>query len=173
MRKLLIIILLLFTINAFGQAVLSGSKGWDGTPDIGIAGAKGFGVGVCPPANLPTELIELAGTRDTASDQYGNYMVVADSSIMVFIPIFYYKIWSDNSVFIKGYRDYGMDTARARLDSFAVHRAFIDGGKLVVGFFVDKYSWSLTNVTWSGSTQLTVRDIWQIRLVPRHPPKEL
>jgi hypothetical protein len=155
MRKLLIIFLLLISTCSFGQAVLSGSKGWDGAPDIGIAGAKGFGVGVCPPANLPTELVELTGTRDTSSDNYGNYMVTADSSIMVFIPIFYYKIWSNNSVFIKGYRDYGMDTARARLDSFAVHRAFIDGGKLVVGFFVDKYSWSLTNVTWSGSTQLT------------------
>ena len=155
MKKLIIILLLLITSYSYGQAVLSGSKGWDGQPDIGTAGAKGFGVGVCPPAILPAELVELIGTKDITSDNYGNYMVTADSSIMVFIPIFYYKIWSDNSVFIRGYAYYGMDTATARLDSFAVHRAFINGGQLVEGFFVDKYSWSLTNVTWSGSTQLT------------------
>ena len=155
MRKLITILLLLISTYSYGQAVLSGSKGWNGQPDIGTAGAKGFGVGMCPPAILPAELTELLGTRDITSDNYGNYMVTADSSIMVFIPIFYYKIWSDNSVFIKGYADYGMDTATARLDSFAVHRAFINGGELVEGFFVDKYSWSLTNVTWSGSTQLT------------------
>lgn len=34
MRKLIIIILLLITANAFGQAVLSGSKGWDGMYNI-------------------------------------------------------------------------------------------------------------------------------------------
>jgi hypothetical protein len=34
MKKLLIIILLLITANAFGQAVLSGSKGWDGMYNI-------------------------------------------------------------------------------------------------------------------------------------------
>lgn len=125
------------------------------TNSIGTAGSKNFGVGVCPILELPSELTEISGTSDTTSDNYGNYMVKVDSSIMVYIPIFYYKIWSDNTVFIKGYADYGMDTASARTDSFAVHRAFINGGKLKKGFFVDKYDWSLSNVTWSGSTQLT------------------
>ena len=117
--------------------------------DIGIAGQKGFGAGVCNPANLPSELVEMTGTRDAASNNYGNYMCVVDSSIMVYVPKFYYSIvtFATDSNYIR--------VSTTLQAGYVVHRAFIDGGVEKDGFFVDKYKWCLTNDTWSGATQLT------------------
>ena len=117
--------------------------------DIGIAGRKGFGQGVCDPAKLPGELVEMAGTRDTASVNYGNYMCVVDSSIMVYVPKFYYSIvtFATDSNYIR--------VSTTLQSGYVVHRAFIDGGVEKDGFFCDKYKWCLTNDTWSGATQLT------------------
>lgn len=109
---------------------------------IGIAGQPGFGVGVA--AVIPTGFTPMEGYSDPYHDNYGNYRVESDGSIMVWIPAFYYK-WGTgsngvalNDVSIKDLVDYS-DPEAASLDGYALHRAFIDGGTIKTGVFVDKY----------------------------------
>lgn len=111
------------------------------TNAIGTPGAQGFGVGICP--SPPPGMTELAGCRDSASENYGNYMF-QDGSIMVWIPAFYYK-WGTganglavNEVDIKPTSAYA-DVATANAAGYALHRAFYDGGAVKTGFYVDKY----------------------------------
>lgn len=121
---------------------------------IGTAGAQGFGVGICPPDELPSYMIPLDGTFDVTSDNYGNYAVVTDGSIMCWIPRFYFRIghpsnptyatYGVNSLDVKGIDTYPAE-ANANADGYALHRAFIDGGVVKSGFFMDKYKWSLSN----------------------------
>jgi len=106
--------------------------------EIGVPGGQGFGVGICP--ETPTGFSELTGTQDITSANYGNY-IYADGSIMVWVPRFYYKIESDNSVDIKGEKDF-TSTAEANAAGYALHRAFVDGGEEKRGFMVDKYGCS-------------------------------
>jgi hypothetical protein len=111
--------------------------------DIGIAGAPGFGVGICPAADLPAGFTPLAGYLDPTSATYGNY-VYTDGSIMVWVPKFYYLIGTGangfpvNWVDVKPASAYA-NTAAANAAGYALHRAFIDGGAEKSGFFVDKY----------------------------------
>lgn len=107
--------------------------------NIGTQGGLGFGVGICPPQLLPNGMTPLYGYDNPQSDNYGNYQY-QDGSIMVWIPRFYYLI-STNTVTIKGIFDYPSE-ALANAASYALHRAFIDGGKRQAGFFVDKYKCS-------------------------------
>ena len=67
--------------------------------DIGTAGAAGFGVGVCPTAELPTGMTPLSGYNVVGSSNYGNYQY-SDGSIMVFVPKFYYRMhtWATNQI---------------------------------------------------------------------------
>ena len=109
---------------------------------IGIAGQPGFGVGVA--AVIPTGFTPMEGYSDPYHDNYGNYRVESDGSIMVWIPAFYYK-WGTgsngvtlNDVSIKDLADY-IDPDAASADGYAIHRAFIDGGEIKSGVFVDKY----------------------------------
>lgn len=133
--------------------------------NIGIAGEEGFGVGVCPPSLLPSYIIPMPGAYDKSNDNYGNYFVTTDNSIMVFIPIFGYKI-DTNYVYIKSIYDFPPSHAppsninytkdyEDTSDGYVIHRMFINDGEIHLGVFVDKYDWSLTNVTWDGTTQLT------------------
>ncbi|MHB9075793.1 MAG: hypothetical protein ACYC6G_20010 [Desulfobaccales bacterium] len=114
-----------------------------GLNNIGTPGTAGFGVGTCPPANLPTGMTPLSGYNDPVSPNYGNYQYV-DGSVMCFIPKFYYKIGTGangllvNVVSIKPASAYA-NTAAANTAGYALHRAFIDGGVEQAGFFVDKY----------------------------------
>jgi hypothetical protein len=101
-----------------------------GLNDIGIAGAAGFGVGICP--NVPAGFIPIAGCTDPYSDGYGNY-AYSDNSVMVWVPAFYYK-WGTGSnglgvnvIDVKAYSAYA-DVATANAAGYALHRAFIDGG---------------------------------------------
>ena len=117
---------------------------------IGTPGALGFGVGIAP--TLPTNFVEMAGCRDSASDNYGNYMHTS-GSVMVWIPAFYYK-WgtganglSVNVVDIKPFSAYA-DVATANAAGYALHRAFYDGG-VQPGFFIDKYLCSNLNGVFS------------------------
>ena len=127
---------------AFGNGAL-------GAPNnIGVMGAQGFGVGICPDA-LPAGMVELYGCRDYTSDNYGNYQY-SDGSIMVWVPAFYYK-WGTgsngltlNNVDIKAFNAY-TDVASANAAGYALHRAFYDGGAIKTGFFVDKYITSNNN----------------------------
>lgn len=154
--KKIILMILVFTSMLLPQAgkkyyyYLSGS--YDNNNNIGTPGAQGFGVGTVATSDLPAYIVPLTGTYDVANDNYGNYMVTTDSSIMCWIPLFYYKVtnvtdapYYGNKIEIRGYDYYGLDTALAANDGYAVHRAFIDGGQLKKGFFIDKYGWSLTN----------------------------
>jgi len=131
------------TVNGDGVTFIAG--GLEAIGDIGVAGQKGFGVGICK--NAPAGFSRLAGTLDIDSDDYGNYQY-QDGSIMVWIPKFYYRMshasnptygdYGVNSVDIKGVETYA-NAAAASADGYALHRAFIDGGSEQDGFFVDKY----------------------------------
>lgn len=113
--------------------------------DIGLPGGQGFGVGVCPEI-LPRGMVGLYGYTDPASPNYGNY-VTADGSVMVWIPAFYDK-WGRsnnglpiNTCSIVGYMAFDSE-AEAVSAGYALHRAFIDGGRKKSGFFIDKYQCS-------------------------------
>ena len=107
-----------------------------GTNLLGVPGAAGFGVGICPPQILPDGMSPLAGYDNPASPNYGNYMY-RDGSVMCWIPRFYYKI-STLEVDIKGIDTYATETA-ANTAGYAMHRAYKDGGIDQQGFFYDKY----------------------------------
>jgi len=124
---------------------------------IGVPGAQGFGVGICPPQLLPADLVPLSGTFDKTNDNYGNYSCTTDGSIMVWVPRFYYKItnvadapYLGTKVEIKGVDTYPNE-GNANADGYALHRAFVDGGAVKSGFFVDKYKWSLTNFVYNSA----------------------
>lgn len=113
---------------------------------IGVAGKQGFGVGIYP-TTLPAGFSNLPGTQDSASANYGNY-TYSDGSVMVFVPRFYYRIGHASS---PNYAIYGLNAidivgvdtfateAEANAAGYAMHRAFIDGGQVKHGFFIDKY----------------------------------
>lgn len=116
---------------------------------IGVAGQRGFGVGVCPEPSWLTELglSEMEGTTDPSHDNYGNYQHT-NGGVSVFVPKFYYRIGSVSS---PNYVKYGLNAfdvcgietftteAEANVAGWALHRAFIDDGKEKPGFFYDKY----------------------------------
>jgi len=113
--------------------------------NIGIQGQRGFGVGICP-NTLPAGMIEMTGTRDPSSDNYGNYQF-SDGSVMIWIPAFYYK-WGTganglaiNQISVQSFDAY-TDLAIANAAGYALHRAFYDGGAVQPGFFRDKYKCS-------------------------------
>lgn len=111
---------------------------------IGVAGQKGFGVGVYggDPSDLTTiGLSPMQGCESPASENYGNY-IHTNGSVMVFIPAFCYRIGHTSAP------SYSRDGANAleirdaslgQGDGWILHRAFIDGGNQKLGFFVDKY----------------------------------
>ena len=124
----------------------TGELGQASLNDIGEPGGLGFGVGIYPGA-LPAGFTAMAGSRNRASDNYGNYQY-SEGSIMCWIPLFYYRIghagnptyptYLLNSVDIKP-ESFFPDVAAANASGYALHRAFYDGGVVKRGFFVDKY----------------------------------
>jgi hypothetical protein len=132
---------------------------------IGIPGQMGFGVGICPLANLPTGMTPMAGYDQLGHDNYGNYQFT-DGSVMIWVPRFYYRIgdssnptyatYGANSVDIKGTDTYAT-TALANADGYALHRAFIDGGAEKLGFFRDKYKCSKV-ANGAGYTAASIKD---------------
>jgi len=125
---------------------------------IGTQGGQGFGVGVYV-GDLPAGFSAMTGTTDPAHDNYGNYQY-SDGSVMCFVPRFYYRIGSAsspryatygaNAVDIVGIETFA-DEAAANAAGYAMHRAFIDGGSVKSGFFIDKYLCS-KNGTASGKS---------------------
>lgn len=140
----------LYVLHSDGTEVEVGAGTQAGEGLIGTPGAAGFGVGICPLASLPTGMAPLPGYNVVGDSNYGNYQF-SDGSIMVFIPKFYYRIAHEsnptyavhgvNSVDVKGTDTYA-DTAAANAAGYVLHRAFIDGGVELPGFFVDKYKCS-------------------------------
>ena len=127
---------------AFPNGITIGNAGSSNINNIGVAGQLGFGVGICPEA-LPSGMMEMSGTQDIYSDNYGNYQY-SDGSVMVWMPAFFYKYGTGsnglaiNIVDIKPFGAYA-DVAAANAAGYALHRAFYDGGKIQPGVFVDKY----------------------------------
>lgn len=145
---------------------------------IGIAGAAGFGVGLCPPANLPAglELAPLGGERGYAT--FGNYIHALTGSVVVFVPKFYYR-WNHldnpshtrdlpNDIDIKGVDTYAT-TAAAEAAGYRLHRAFIDGGAEQSGFFIDKYIYSKAAVG-TGYTAVSRKDGLPLSTASTHNP---
>ena len=115
---------------------------------VGTPGAFGFGVGVCPAENLPTNLTPLPGCATVGHDNYGNYVHVLNGSVWVFIPVCYlrendarnptYAKYAPNDLDIRG-TDVFATKAAAVAAGYRLHRAFVDGGMDQVGVFVGKY----------------------------------
>lgn len=110
---------------------------------IGEAGQQGFGVGVYGDPEDLTDmgLAPMEGCKDPSSDNYGNY-IHTNGSVMVFIPAFCYRIGNESAP--SYYRDKEnaleiRDASKGEGDGWILHRAFIDGGKQKLGFFIDKY----------------------------------
>lgn len=118
------------------QAIIAVTGAASAANDIGVAGAAGFGVGICP-GPLPAGVTPVSeGTFSPYSPDYGNYQYT-DGSVMVWIPAFFYKWTGTNVIDIKKRSTYA-DVATANAAGYALHRAFYDGGE-VSGFFMDKY----------------------------------
>lgn len=118
----------------------AGSDYYVGTTSqqIGTPGDTGFGVGEYP-GTLPTGITALTGHDTIGHDNYGNYLVGNSQSTMVWIPRFWYRIENDTDAPYYGNRVHIRSTPAP---GYALHRAFIDGGEIKAGFFVDKYLWS-------------------------------
>ena len=131
-----------FAINITGaqpliaEAILAQAYAERAVNHIGTAGGQGFGVGSCP-GPLPEGMTGMLDCDDPTSDTYGNY-VYSDGSVMVWIPAFYYKIYSDQIVDVQPFARFaGVDAANNA--GYALHRAFYDGGEVQSGVFVDKF----------------------------------
>ena len=114
--------------------------------DIGAPGAWGFGVGVTPYDRPPVGWEPATDHTDPEADGYGNYIYL-DGSVAVYVPAFFYK-WGTgsnglaiNAVDIQGFYAF-RNRAHAAASGYALHRAFVDGGQIKPGAFVDKYQWS-------------------------------
>lgn len=117
------------------------------TNNIGVPGTLGFGVGICP--SVPSGFTPLPGHTMPGSDTYGNYQY-SDGSVMVYIPAFYYKYgtgsngFSINAIDIQPFSAYA-NVAAANAAGYALHRAFYNGGNVMLGVLVDKYLCSNSN----------------------------
>lgn len=129
------------------------------------AGQAGFGVGVAPSEILDqVGLSPLDGYNDPLSDNYGNYIQDSTGSIMCFVPAFCYRSGYDTAP--SKARD-GLnaleiaDASKAGTDGWILHRAFINAGQQVPGFFIDKY---MASKSADGNTAISVKNGDPIRL---------
>ena len=103
-------------------------------------GEVGFGVGLAPQEIVDYYSLTLLSSEPGNAD-YGNYRD-SSGSIMVWIPKFYFRIVEDSAAPYYGCR---FDVSFEPKSGYIIHRAFIDGGKEVPGFFIDKYTASVEN----------------------------
>ena len=130
---------------------------------IGSAGQQGFGVGVYggdPDLVTAMGLTPMEGCENPNSENYGNY-IHTNGSIMCFIPAFCYRLGNASA---PSYSRDGENALEIRYatefpqfshdlvfsvpdfgDGWILHRAFVDGGRMKIGFFVDKYLCSNVN----------------------------
>lgn len=138
---------------------------------IGTPGRPGFGVAAYQ-GTLPSGFTALDGSDNPLSANYGNYQY-DDGSIMVWIPKFYYRIFTGslfpaNWIDVKG-ADFFASTAAANAAGYALHRAFIDGGIEQDGFFIDKYKCSKA-ASGAGYIASSIRNGDPISAHPDHNP---
>jgi hypothetical protein len=133
---------------------------------IGTPGGPGFGVGIAPSDAHFDGMMWLPGSTDPTSQNYGNYQY-RDGSIMCWIPKFYYKI-DGLAVDVKGVKDFA-SSAEAAAAGYALHRAFIDGGEIKDGFFIDKYMAS-KNAWGAGFIASSIQGGLPISTHPDHNP---
>lgn len=145
----------------FSRALLLRGAGVRQT--IGVAGQQGFGVGCYggDPSDLDAMgLTPMDGCEDTSNNNYGNYRHT-NGSIMVFVPAFCYRIGNyaapsysrdtNNALEIRDAQEFesfvpGAAFTSANMgDRWILHRAFVDGGVVKRGFFIDKYLCSNQN----------------------------
>ena len=98
-------------------------------------GEVGFGVGLAP-EDVCTKYGMTLLSNQPGNENYGNYRHNTSGSIMVWIPKFYFRITEDSSSPYFGTR---FDISFEPKSGYVIHRAFIDGGQEVPGFFIDKY----------------------------------
>lgn len=97
-------------------------------------GSLGFGCGVASEKLVSSLGFEgMNGFTDPLSDNYGNYKDQYNN-IFVFIPKFYFK-WVGNTVYVSSTPQNG----------YVIHRAFINAGSEIEGFFIGKYQFGLSN----------------------------
>lgn len=144
-------------------AVCGALSGGSAEQTIGAAGQQGFGVG--PYGGDEADLIAMGlspmdGCYDITSDNYGNYLHT-NGSVMCFIPAFCYRIGNSaapsysrdtkNALEIRYAQEFesfvpGAAFTSANMgDGWILHRAFVDGGVVKRGFFIDKYLCSNQN----------------------------
>ena len=117
---------------------------------------RAYGVGVYPGDRadlIAMGLSPMEGCEDPASENFGNY-VHTNGSVMVFIPAFVYRFGrasapsfsrdGENAVEIKFAPDVDIPAGTTDVnwspgDGWVLARAFIDGGRVKSGFFIDKY----------------------------------
>jgi len=114
-------------------------------------GTVDFGVGVFS-GTLPVGVAAMVGTTTSGHANYGNYLVANSQSVMVWIPSFYYKITNDTDAPFYGTK---VEISATAATGFVIHRAFIDGGQIKSGFFVDKYLWSNAAADGTDNTNTT------------------
>lgn len=142
-------------VDADQDGKLYGRKdgGWvevtDGAGLIGAQGGQGFGVGICANESILVArgLGSLPGTKTRGHIQYGNYQH-ANGSIVCYVPKFFYRIghasspryatYGVNAVDIVGIETFANE-AEANASGYALHRAFVNAGIEINGFFYDKY----------------------------------
>lgn len=119
---------------------------------IGVAGAAGFGMGICPAPDA-AGMTPMTGCDSPTHANYGNYQS-ATGSVWCWIPAFRFRLGNAAD---PGFATHGANTIRivpamlhpdeatANAEGYYLHRAFINGGQMQRGFFRSKYDCSALN----------------------------
>lgn len=105
-------------------------------------GEAGFGCGVAPSEIVSKyNMTPMEGTYNPNSKNYGNY-TDRTGSVMVWIPKVYVKYTYDTAEPYSGHKVEVSNTPKA---DYFLPRCFINNGKEIDGFFIDKYACSPEN----------------------------
>lgn len=105
-------------------------------------GEAGFGCGVAPSEIVSKyNMTPMEGTYNPNSKNYGNY-TDRTGSVMVWIPKVYVKYTYDTTEPYYGHKVEVSNTPKA---DYFLPRCFINNGKEIDGFFIDKYACSPEN----------------------------
>lgn len=161
------------------QFVVKGNATYD---DIGKAGQMGFGQSACSDFNHIKEcgFTPLQGTTDVNSDNYGVYLHKY-GGLCCYIPKFWIRIGNESAPQYEKYKLNSIEIAKgdtfnseeqAFEQGWFLPRAFIDGGKIKDGFFIqttsartntqstkDGVNYPTSNLTGSGIVSIKFHDM--------------